>query len=167
VRETAQDLITLQDLLDRSYDGAGPHIRDVITAERRLAASQVCDALTGMNLLTLATSTVDGRPLTGAVDAFFYRGSYWFGSSPQAVRTRHIDKRPHVSAVYLPGEHLSVTVHGRAYPSSTADADVAAGFREVCIEHYGDVWLEWESDAAYAYILADKMFTFSLPNSIS
>ncbi|GBE23849.1 pyridoxamine 5'-phosphate oxidase [bacterium BMS3Bbin02] len=165
MRETKQDLVTLQALLDRSYDDAGQHLRDVLTADRRLTAQEVCAQLTGMNLLTLATSTADGRPLCGAVDAFFYRGSYWFGSSPHAVRMKHIAQRPHVSAVYLPGEHLSVTVHGRAFPAVDQPQRGLAGFREICVEYYGEEWLEWGDDAAYAYIEADRMFTFSLPEN--
>lgn len=77
--ETEQDLVELQELLDRSYRRAGRHLRDVITQERRLTAEQVRKQLTGLRLLTLATSTGDGHPLAGAVDAFFYRGSFWFG----------------------------------------------------------------------------------------
>jgi len=38
MHETAEDLSTLQDLLDRSYAAGGTHLRSVITAERRLTA---------------------------------------------------------------------------------------------------------------------------------
>ncbi|NOX23916.1 MAG: pyridoxamine 5'-phosphate oxidase family protein [Actinobacteria bacterium] len=166
MHETAQDLVDLQTLLDSSYEAAGPHIRDVITPARRMDARQVCDALVGMNLLTLATSTADGRPLAGPVDAFFFRGSYWFGSASHSMRMRHITRRPHVSAVYLPGEHLSVTIHGRAYPAADADPGMFAGFQRVCVSHYGDSWFEWAAEASYAYILADKMFTFWMPETL-
>ncbi len=165
MRETPQDLSDLQTLLDASYDTAGPHLKEVITPDRRLSAKQLCDELAGMKLLTLATVTADGRPLAGAVDSFFYRGHFWFGSSHRALRMAHVARRPHVSAVYLPGEHLSVTVHGRAYPSITADAPTLAGFREVCVDHYGREWLTWETDAVYAYIVPDKMFTFWMPET--
>jgi hypothetical protein len=48
MHETPDDLAALQDLLDRSYAGAGPHLRRIITPERRLTAEQVSDRLTGM-----------------------------------------------------------------------------------------------------------------------
>jgi Pyridoxamine 5'-phosphate oxidase len=165
MRETRQDLSDLQALLDTSYDNAGSHLKGVITPDRRMDANQVCDALVGMKLLTLATVTADGRPLAGAVDSFFYRGHFWFGSSNRAIRMKHIAGRPHVSAVYLPGEHLSVTVHGRAHPSTSANGASLAGFQRLCVEHYGKDWLDWAADASYAYIVPDTMFTFWMPET--
>jgi hypothetical protein len=58
--EIADDLADLQDLLDRSAAGAGPHLRRVITDEYRLSAVEVAARLTGMRLLALATVTSDG-----------------------------------------------------------------------------------------------------------
>src|ERR1700722_12103260 len=98
--ETPDDLVVLQGLLDRSADSAGPHLRSIITPERRLTADEVCARLTGMSLLALATVTADGRPLVGPVDGVFYRGCFYFGSSPDSVRFRHIRHRPQVSATY-------------------------------------------------------------------
>jgi len=63
VYETEADLTALQDLLDRSYAAAGPHLRNVITPERRVGAAEPADRLTGMRLLALATVTADGRPI--------------------------------------------------------------------------------------------------------
>src|SRR5207302_755535 len=81
-----------------------PDLLHIITPERRLTAEQVCERLTGMCLLALATATRDGRPIVGPVDGIFFRGAFHFGSSPDSVRFRHIRKRPHVSATHLPGE---------------------------------------------------------------
>src|SRR3954469_9725279 len=116
MHETAEDLATLQDLLDRSYAGAGRHLLRIHAPERRLSAAQVAERLQGMCLLALATVTEDGRPTVGPVDGIFYRGSFHFGSAPDSVRFRHIATRPRVSATHLPGEELAVTVHGRAVP---------------------------------------------------
>src|SRR4051794_30253390 len=116
MHETPEDLAALQRLLDRSYDAAGPHLREIVTAERRLSAEEVSSRLRGMCLLALATVTSDARPLVGPVDGIFHRGSFYFGSSPESVRMRHIARRPQVSATYLPSEALAVTVHGRAVP---------------------------------------------------
>src|ERR671927_1556732 len=100
--ETPADIAALQELLDRSYTAAGPHLLRIHTPERRLTAEEVCERLTGMCLLALATVTADGRPLVGPVDGIFYRGSFYFGSSPESVRFRHIRRRPNVSATHLP-----------------------------------------------------------------
>lgn len=123
------DLVELQQLLDRSYDLAGPHLRDVITPERRLSAEAVAATLTGMRLLVLATVTSDGRPVAGPVDGIFYRGSFHFGSSSESVRFNHIRQRRWVSATHLPGEELSVTVHGQAVPVDVAGTEQAGSVR--------------------------------------
>ncbi|MFN2506869.1 MAG: pyridoxamine 5'-phosphate oxidase family protein, partial [Acidimicrobiales bacterium] len=107
MNETAEDIEELQALLDASYAASGEHLREVITSERRLSVEEVAAALTGMRLLVLATVTRDGRPVAGPVDGIFYRGRFYFGSSPESVRFKHIAARPWVSATHLPGEELS------------------------------------------------------------
>jgi nitroimidazol reductase NimA-like FMN-containing flavoprotein (pyridoxamine 5'-phosphate oxidase superfamily) len=166
VRETPADLAALQELLDRSYETAGPHLRRIITPERRLTAEQVAERLTGMCLLALATVTADGRPIVGPVDGIFFRGAFHFGSSPDSVRFRHIRARPQVSATHLPGEELSVTVHGRASIVEVRDA-AAADFRQtlldVYVPRYGPEWEEFlDSGPLYARIDAERMFTFHM-----
>ena len=166
MHETPPDLASLQVLLDRSAAGAGAHLRSVITPERRLTADEVCRRLTGMVLLALATTTSDGRPLVGPVDGIFYRGAFYFGSSPDSVRFRHISRRPQVSATHLPGEELAVTVHGSAVPIDVGSAG-QAGFRQtlldVYVPRYGPGWESFlDSGPVYARIDADRMFTFHM-----
>ena len=43
MRESAQDLARLQATLDRSYQAAGTHLREVITPQRRLSAQQLSE----------------------------------------------------------------------------------------------------------------------------
>jgi nitroimidazol reductase NimA-like FMN-containing flavoprotein (pyridoxamine 5'-phosphate oxidase superfamily) len=167
MHETPEDLDQLQDLLDRSYASAGEHLHEVITPERRLTAAQVSEMLAGMRLLVLATATADGRPITGPVDGIFYRGRFYFGSSPQSVRFKHIDRRPAVSATHIPGEELSVTVHGRARRVDVRSAE-HAGFRAallaVYVPRYGEEWERFlDSGPAYACIDPERMFTFHMP----
>jgi Pyridoxamine 5'-phosphate oxidase len=165
MHETAEDLATLQALIDRSYAAAGPHLLRIHTPERRLTAEQVCDRLTGMCLLALATVSSAGRPIVGPVDGIFFRGAFHFGSSPDSVRFRHIAARPWVSATHLPGEELAVTVHGRA-----ERVDISSGpFRQTLLDiytpRYGDEWGEsfLDSGPVYARIDAERMFTFAMP----
>jgi hypothetical protein len=69
---------------------AGPHLRGIITDERRLSAERVCQILQGMRLLVVATVTADGRPLAGPVDGYFLHGSPRRRCSPSApVMTEH------------------------------------------------------------------------------
>ena len=68
MNETPQELTDLQRLLNASAAAAGPHLREIITDERRVDAAAVCERLQGMRLLVVATVTADGRPLVGPVD---------------------------------------------------------------------------------------------------
>src|SRR5581483_5004578 len=152
--ETNEDIETLQQLLDRSYADAGAHLRDIITPERRVGAAELVERLAGMRLLALATTTADGRPVVGPVDGIFYRGSFHFGTSPDAVRYRHIRARPAVSATHVPGEEFAVTVHGRAVPLDLG-APEQVGFRRTLLDiytpRYGSRWETEFMDAGPVY----------------
>jgi nitroimidazol reductase NimA-like FMN-containing flavoprotein (pyridoxamine 5'-phosphate oxidase superfamily) len=167
MHETREDLEALQQLIDSSYAAAGPHLLSIHEPERRLTAAQVAERLVGMCLLNLATVTADCRPIVGPVDGIFYRGAFYFGSSPDSVRFRHIARRPQVSATHLPGEELAVTVHGRAV-TIDVQAPEGAGLRrtllEVYVPRYGPEWEEFlDSEPVYARIDAQRMFTFAMP----
>ncbi len=168
MHETPDDLARLQEVLDASQAAAGAHLREIITPERRLTAAQLSEQLTGMTLLVLATATADGRPIAGPVDGLFHRGRFHFGSSPESVRFRHIRRGSAVSAVHLPGEHLNVTVHGRAEMvdvSPTGDAGLRRALLDVYTPRYGEDWEEFlDSGPTYARIEPEKMFTFSMPD---
>jgi nitroimidazol reductase NimA-like FMN-containing flavoprotein (pyridoxamine 5'-phosphate oxidase superfamily) len=173
--ETAADLEALQALLDRSYATAGPHLRRIITPERRVSAEELAERLTGMRLLALATVTGDGRPIVGPVDGIFHRGAFHFGSAADSVRFRHIRTRPRVSATHLPSEQFAVTVHGRAVPidiRAPEGAELRRTLLDVYVPRYGPEWESSFLDAAgsapggeppvYARIEADRMFTFMM-----
>ena len=165
--ETPEDLDRLQQLLDRSMASAGPHLRGIITDERRLTAQQLCDRLQGMRLLALATVTADGRPLVGPVDGYLLHGSFYFSSGRDSVRMRHLAARPACSATHLPGEELAVSVHGRAELFDVSDP-AHGELRQAMLDHYlplqGPEFEDWLNgiDAIGARIVADKMFTFSM-----
>jgi hypothetical protein len=165
--ETPEEIGQLQQLLDRSAAGAGSHLSDIITADRRLSAVQLCERLPGMRLLVVATVTADGRPLAGPVDSYLLHGSFYFGSARNSVRMRHLAARPAVSASYLAGEELAVTVHGRAELFELADP-ACGGLRQAMLDHYlplrgpqFETWLD-QADSLGARIAADKLFTFAL-----
>jgi nitroimidazol reductase NimA-like FMN-containing flavoprotein (pyridoxamine 5'-phosphate oxidase superfamily) len=167
--ETKDDLTALQELLDRSDRGGGSHLRDVITPDRRMTAEEVSRRLTGMRLLVLATVTADNRPLVGPVDGIFYRGAFHFSSSPDSVRVRHIRQRPSVSATYLPGEELAITVHGRASILDMA-SEANGGLRKTVLNVYGPQYgPEWEAffeANVYMRIEPVRMFTFQMPEEL-
>ena len=158
MRETVDDLVRLQALLDRSHEGAGEHLRSIFTDERRVPATELVELLDGMNVLNLATVTAKGEPRVAPVDGHFIRGSWVFGSSPTSARARHLARRPAVSASHTRGEELAVLTHGRAVRVDLAsDPDV----RDHLVSFYGDAWFQHGfDDAPYWRIEADRMFTF-------
>ena len=164
--ETPEELDRLQGLLDASMTSAGPHLRDIISPERRLDARQLTERLQGLRLLVLATATADGRPLAGPVDGYFLHGTFWFSSGTRSVRMRHLASRPHCSATYLPGEELAVTVHGRVERLLPMADPAAAELRQAMLDAYlpkqGPSFEEWleNADAIAARIEPEKMFTF-------
>jgi hypothetical protein len=165
--ETPTEIGQLQQLLDRSAAGAGPHMKGIITGERRLSAEQLCQRLQGMKLLVVATITADGRPLAGPVDGYFLHGSFCFSSGRDSVRMHHLAARPAISASHLPGDELAVTVHGGAELFDINDP-AHGELRQAMLDHYlprqgpeFQVWLD-ESGARGARIVAEKMFTFAL-----
>jgi hypothetical protein len=165
--ETPQELDHLQELLDASMVSAGPHLRDIIGEERRISAPALAERLQGLRLLVLATASADGRPLTAPVDGYFLHGMFWFSLGAEAVRTRHLRVRPHVSATYLRGEGLAVTVHGTAERFAIGDP-ACAELRQAMLDEYvpkqGPSFGEWleHVDAVGARIVPEKMFTFQL-----
>src|SRR3954451_18934496 len=167
MHERPEDLAALQAVIDDSYANATPHLLEVHEPERRLDAAAVAAELTGMRLLVLATSTADGRPITGPVDGIFYRGRFHFGSSPDSVRFRHLRRRPEVSATHLPGEHVAITVHGTAEVIDV-DAPEHGEFRQTLLDiylpRYGDSWLAVLHGGAFARIHPRRVFTFSMPD---
>lgn len=167
MHETREDLEALQALLDRSYASAGRHLLSITSPERRVMADELVERLTGMRLLVLATVTADGRPVNGPVDGIFYRGAFHFGTAPDAVRLRHIRRRPQVSATHLPAEEFAVNVHGHAAELDHR-APEHAGFRQTLLDIYTPRYgPEWEtsfldSGPVYLRIEAEKMFTFAM-----
>jgi hypothetical protein len=164
--ETPEEIDALQRLLDRSAAGAGAHLRDIINDDHRLSAVQVCERLQGMRLLVVATVTADGRPLAGPVDGYLLHGSFSFSSGRDSVRMRHLAARPAVSATYLAGEELAVTVHGRAELFDVSDP-ARGELRQAMLDYYlprqgpaFETWLD-QADAVAARIEADKMFVYS------
>jgi len=164
MNEQTADLAALQDLIDRSYAAAGPHLLAIHTPERRLSAEQVCERLTGMRLLALATVSAAGHPVVGPVDGIFFHGAFHFGSAPNSARARHIAARPWVSATYLPAEELAITVHGRAEPVDVSAGEFREALLDIYVPRYGESWADMLSDGAiYWRIDAERMFTFSMP----
>ncbi len=168
MHETSDELRQLQQHLDAAAADAGPHLKSMFSDEHRLDAASLSETLSGMRLLVMATVTADGRPLTGPVDGYFLHGTFWFGSARNSVRMRHLGVRPAVSATHLPGQELSVTVHGRAELFDILDP-AHGELRQAMLDHYlplqgpdFETWLRRE-DPIGARIAPEKIIALSFP----
>src|SRR5579859_4401194 len=159
--ETATELRALQALLDRSQQPAGEHLRSIFNEQRRLSAEQLSRLLIGVQVLNLATVTADCRPLVSPVDGLFFHGRFYFGSSPDSVRFRHLRQRPQVSASHVRGEDVAVIVHGTAHIVDLT-ASEHADFRQHLIDTYGPGWDSWGAGSLYARIDPAVMFAVQI-----
>ncbi len=82
---------------------------------------------------------------------------------------RHLASRPAVSATYLEGEELAVTVHGHGRVVRRLRPH-RSELRQAMLDHYlprqgpaFEIWLD-QVDAVAARIDADKMFTYGTSN---
>jgi hypothetical protein len=168
MHETPDELRRLQQLLDAGAAEAGPHLKLMLGDEHRVDAATLSESLSGMRLLVVATVTADGRPLGGPVDGYFLHGTFWFGSGRNSVRMRHLAARPAVSATHLPGQELSVTVHGRAELFDLLDP-ARGELRRAMLDYYlptqgpdFETWLRKE-DPIGARIVPEKIIALSFP----
>jgi Pyridoxamine 5'-phosphate oxidase len=158
--ETDADLQELQRLLDRSFERAGEHLRGIWGEDSRLDAESLVAELPGVQVLDLATVTPRGEPRVAPVDGFFYRGHFWFGSSPYSFRFRNIRANPAVSAAITKGgETFLVIVHGDAVEIDPRGPE-AGGFARYPREVYDFDWDTAHPEAPYARIEAKTLLAF-------
>jgi uncharacterized pyridoxamine 5'-phosphate oxidase family protein len=160
VHETAVDLAALQRLLDESYARAGTHLRSIWGPESRLDAEQLVGALDGVQVLDLATVTPRGEPRVAPVDAFFFKGRFWFGSAEESARFGNIRANPAVSGAVTRGlETFLVVVHGRA-DELDPRGEEAEGFAAVPRAFYDFDWDALHASSPYARIEARTLLAF-------
>lgn len=162
--ETGRELRALQQLIDDSFARAGPHLAAIVTEDRRLTAVEVADYLQGIKHLVVATTTSEGHPRVSPVDGLFLHGAFWFSTSTSALKTRHLRRRPAVSAAHAVADAVAVIAHGDAelVLGGTPDAARLAPYWR---DHYGgstpEDWAESASDAVYVGICAHTLLAMS------
>lgn len=156
MHESTADIAWLQALLDDSYARSGRHLAEIHSLDVRLSPDEVIAHLQGMNIFVVATTNSTGRVFTGPVDGFFFKARVHFGTAPTALRARHLNARPTISATHVLGESIVVTVHGTAVPLDLTGRD--ADFTAVTRAYYGTGWDEWDGPPAAWLIEPDRMF---------
>jgi hypothetical protein len=141
MRETAEELESLQALLDDSFARSGEHLRDAFQQNKRPTAAQLVAALPDIFEMHLAVVTRAGAPLVAPIDGLLLHGRVWFGLPGQSLRASIVRREPRVSASFV-GEGIALIVHGTAVATETSE------FEEVCrdlyVARYGPAFLEWQ-----------------------
>jgi Pyridoxamine 5'-phosphate oxidase len=152
MRETSEDLMKLQALLDASLSRSTSHLRSIISAERTLTAEQLTQILTGMCTLSLSTVTAKGEPRISGVDGHFLHGKWHFGTARNAAKARHLAARPAASVAHMRGEELGVFTHGKVEILNPQDGEPAADWPYLLAyfkDFYGDNAFDWDNEVVY------------------
>ena len=131
-----------------------------------MSACEVSETLTGVCVLNLATVNAANQPRVSPVDGLFLGGHFWFGSSHDSLRFKHIRGNPNISAAYTVGEEISVVVHGVAHEIDTSTGDFER-LHEYCREVYGpkyDSFGYW-GNAPFAWIEPQTMYAIRIVHS--
>lgn len=167
MHESPEEIAALQTIIDESYQRAGSHLLSIHQPKWRIGASQVAEILKGVCVLNLATVNQNGEPVVAPVDGLFLGGTFWFGSSDNSLRFKHIRSNPSVSAAYTQGEKVSILVHGTAHEIDTASGNYER-FHEYCREIYGpeyDAWGYW-GHAPFAWIEAKRFYAIIMQHDV-
>jgi hypothetical protein len=112
--ETADELATLQRLIDDSFARSSEHLRSIMEQQRRLTAERVVAEIPSPAVLNVATVTARGEPRLSALDGHFLHGRWYFTTAGDSPKARHLTARPAVSASFTPRDGYGIFCHGYA-----------------------------------------------------
>ncbi|MGD0852731.1 MAG: pyridoxamine 5'-phosphate oxidase family protein [Acidimicrobiales bacterium] len=161
--ETPSELTTLDALLDTSFERAGSHLTSIISPDRRLSAADLARYLVGVRHLVLATVNAEGEPRVSAVDGLFIHGRFWFSTSAESVKARHLERRPALSAAHVVGDDVGVFVHGEAHivHGGPGEADELRPYWTDVYESSPEDWVDSPDDARYVEIVPSSMYSYA------
>jgi uncharacterized pyridoxamine 5'-phosphate oxidase family protein len=162
MNETPGQIAELQALLDRSIAGPSRHLTSIVEPGRRtLSAERLIEAVRGICVLNVATTTARGEPRLSAVDGHFISGHWYFSTAADALKTRHLRVRPALSVGYTPRDGFGVWAHGHAVflePGSVEWRMLDDHLRLM----YGQSPEEWAGEVVYLRVDADWMIGFAM-----
>jgi general stress protein 26 len=161
--ETPSELASLDALLDSSFERAGAHLIGIISPERRLTAADLTRYLVGVRHLVLATVSARGEPRCSAVDGLFIHGRFWFSTSGESIKARHLERRPALSAAHVVGDDVGVFVHGdaRVVRGGPGEADDLRPYWTAVYDSAPEDWVAAPGDARYVEIVARSMYSYA------
>lgn len=111
----SNDVRSLIEIQDRSYDRAGPGLRESFPRSAAMDASRMVEILDGKRYAVLATGRRDGRPHAAPIAFSYRRGSFWI-ATVEGARLRNLRARPYASIVITEGDerprHRAVIAEG-------------------------------------------------------
>lgn len=163
MHETTVELDALDALLARSFAAAGSHLTGIISAPRRLSATDLVAYLVGVKHFVVATTTSRCEPRCSAVDTLFLHGNVWFSTSRTSAKAQHLERRAAVSAAHVIGDDVGVFVHGtaRIVRGATEEAAVLAPHWRHAYGSTPEDWVDAPHDARYVQIVAASMYTYA------
>ena len=160
MRETAEQIAELQELLDRSFEKASDHLKSIMEPQRRLTAERLVAELPSPAVLNIATVTAGGEPRISAVDGHFLHGHWYFTTAAKSPKARQLRARPAISASYTPKDGFGVFCHGRVTELPLGQE------RQMVIDHfietYGMSPEELADGIFYARIDAEWLVGFAM-----
>jgi nitroimidazol reductase NimA-like FMN-containing flavoprotein (pyridoxamine 5'-phosphate oxidase superfamily) len=160
MRETPEELATLQALLDRSFAASSEHLRSIMTEPRRLSAVRLVDELPSPAVLNIATVTARGEPRISAVDGHFLHGHWYFTTAADSPKARQLRARPAISASFTPRDGYGVFCHGRV--AELDDGPERHMIRDHFAATYGQSPEDWGIGIFYGRVDADWLVAFAM-----
>lgn len=145
MKETVDELESLQRLLHSSRAGATEHLRGIIDERRALTARDLVSLLDGMKVISLATVTAQGEPRISAVDGHFLHASWVWSTSGSSAKARHLESRRAVSVSHVDGEEMALFAHGSAQLLTRGHPRWEETLSHLTA-HYGGSPLDWGPD---------------------
>ena len=110
--ETEAEITELQAMFDAHLARANPHMRNIVTPDRRPTARQVVTYLQGTRHVAFATVTSKGEPRVSPLDMLFIHGRMTLSTSDSATKVAHLRANPACSAVHVDGDRIAVVANG-------------------------------------------------------
>jgi hypothetical protein len=149
--------------MDRSFAGMNDHMADIVTAERRLSAEQVCAYLQNVKHVSFATVNSRSEPIVAPLDGWFVHGRFVVSTGGGALRVRHLKTNAAVSLAHVNGDEIGVWAHGSAR-TLRRDEDLARDWETAATAVYGSSPFTW-GDIAIIAVEPRAMFAYAMDPS--
>src|SRR5258708_6133604 len=110
--ETEAEIAELQLMFNAHLATANPHMRNIVTPDRRPTARQVVRYLTGTKHVAFATVTSHVEPRVSPLDSLFIHGRFTLSTSDGTTKVAHLRRNPACSAVHVDGDRIAVVANG-------------------------------------------------------